>query len=120
MNSNYPGKSEILAVWKWGVSKERTPITTSGEAATAMDLAYRAFEERDKARAALDTLPEELAYAKKTCDCLRAECRRALDERDAHKKLAADANRDLNVAKGQRTAALVMIAALLIVLAFAL
>lgn len=112
-SSNYPGKDEILAVWKWGVSKERTPITTSGEATTAMDLAYQAFRERDEARAALGYLPEQLEDKKRESERLRAEARRALDERNE----ARDA---LKVATAQRTAALVLVAVLLIILAFAL
>lgn len=82
LSSEYPGKSEILAAWKWGVSKEHTPITASSEASTAMDLAYRAFVERDAARDALGHLPEENTDLRGQISRLRAECLRALAERD--------------------------------------
>lgn len=119
---DYPGKDEILAAWKWGISRKDgdRPITTLGEATDAMDLAYRAFEQRDHARAALGTLPDELAAAHRTADRLRTECRRALDERDAQKALKEDAQRELKVARDQRTLALALAAVLTIVLAFAL
>jgi hypothetical protein len=108
---DYPGKAEILAAWRWGIShRDQAPITTMGEATDAMSLAYQAFRERDEARAALGSLPEELAGSKREADRLRAECRKALAERDAHKKLAADANRELKVAQDQRTLAVILAA----------
>ena len=80
----YSGKEEILAAWRWGISYKDggRPITTLGEATDAMHLAYRAFEERDQARAALGTLPQELAASQREAERLRTQCRMALDERD--------------------------------------
>lgn len=121
-NRDYPGKTEILASWRWGVSlkDDHRPITTIGEATDAMGLAYRAFEERDEARAALGTLPEALADAREERDDLRnradrlqADCLRALGERN-------QARAALKTASSQRTVALVVIAALVLILAFAL
>lgn len=80
--AGYPGKDEILAAWKWGISPEGTPVTSTSEATTAMDLALKAFEERDRAIASIGHMPEEITYLKGHAQRLRAECLRALKERD--------------------------------------
>jgi hypothetical protein len=81
---DYPGKTEILAAWRWGISytDDGRPITTMGEAADAMDLAYRAFEQRDEARTRLAEVTEQLDDVHNRTERIRAEVLRALADRD--------------------------------------